>query len=472
MRRGLRACLILAAVVAAGVGGYWSGRQSEGALVTVLATAEAEAAGPVLYYRDPDGRPLYSLTPKDTPDGRAYRPVHAGEDASVEPGAKSAARATPNPSEARRIRYYRNPMGLPDVSPVPKKDSMGMEYIPVYESDDDDSGTLTLSPAKIQRIGVTSAPASMRIISEPVRAPGVIQLDERQIAVIAMRAESFIEKVENVTTGSEVRKGQPLLRVYSPAIALAGADYIAALSMRFEPAAVRGARQKLMNLAVPDSVMSDMERTRQMPPVLTWVAPRDGLVLERNVVDGMRAMPGAVLFRFADIGVVWAIVEVSERDLGAVAEGQPVAVRVRSYPDRVFAGKVALIYPQLNPATRTARVRIELANPGFLLRPDMYADAIIDTGRGQAVLSVPEGALIDSGDRRVVIVDKGEGRYEPRPVKIGRRGAGYVEIRAGVSEHENVVTAANFLIDAESNLKGTSNNDDIFARSIAGSSRR
>ena len=128
-------------------------------------------------------------------------------------------------------------------------------------------------------------------------------------------------------------------------------------------------------------------------------------------------------------------------------------MRVRSYPNRTFPGKVALVYPQLTPATRTVRVRIELANPEFLLRPEMYIEAEIDTGGGQALLSVPDNAVIDSGDRQLVIVDKGEGRFEPRPVKLGRRGSGYVEIREGVADGEAVVTSANFLIDAESNLK-------------------
>jgi Cu(I)/Ag(I) efflux system membrane fusion protein len=147
------------------------------------------------------------------------------------------------------------------------------------------------------------------------------------------------------------------------------------------------------------------------------------------------------------------MVDIAERDLGAVTEGQPVAVRVRSYPDRIFVGKVALVYPHINPSTRTASVRIELPNPDHSLHPDMYAEAEIDTGTGRPVLAVPESAVIDSGDRQVVIVDKGDGRFEPRPVRLGRRGAGYAEIRDGVKDGESVVTSANFLIDAESNLK-------------------
>ena len=199
--------------------------------------------------------------------------------------------------------------------------------------------------------------------------------------------------------------------------------------------------------------MAEIERKHEVPPIFTWYAPRDGIVLERNVVEGQRVTPGEVLFRMADHSVVWASVDVAERDLAVVAEDQPVTVRVRSYPDRTFPGKVALVYPHLNPATRTVRVRIELPNPEGLLKPDMYAEAEIDTGSGTAVLSVPDSAVIDSGNRQVVIVDKGEGRFEPRKVQLGRRGAGHVEIRDGVMEGEAVVTSANFLIDAESNLK-------------------
>jgi Cu(I)/Ag(I) efflux system membrane fusion protein len=177
------------------------------------------------------------------------------------------------------------------------------------------------------------------------------------------------------------------------------------------------------------------------------------VVLERNVSEGMRVSPGDVLFRIADHSHVWAMVDVAERDLAAVADGQAVTVRARSYPNRTFTGKVALVYPHLNPATRTVRVRIELPNVDHLLLPDMYAEAEIDTGTGQQVLAVPDSAIIDSGERQVVIIDKGDGRFEPRKVQLGRRGTGYVEIKDGLAEGDAVVISANFLIDAESNLK-------------------
>jgi Cu(I)/Ag(I) efflux system membrane fusion protein len=167
----------------------------------------------------------------------------------------------------------------------------------------------------------------------------------------------------------------------------------------------------------------------------------------------MRAQPGDVLFRIADHSLVWAMVDVAERDLGSVAIGQRAIVRARSFPGREFSGKINVIYPQITKETRTARVRVELSNPDLLLIHDMYVDAEIETGSGAAVLAVPESAVMDTGSRQAVLVDKGEGRFEPREVKLGHRGEGYVEVREGLAEADPVVTSANFLIDAESNLK-------------------
>jgi Cu(I)/Ag(I) efflux system membrane fusion protein len=446
--------LILAALVAAGAGGYWIGQFGLTLPLSRSATGQAPAGAPsgeVIYYQDPDGKPDYSAEPKKTPDGRPYRAIRASEDISFEP--KAAQSEPASQPGGRKILYYRNPMGLPDVSKTPKKDSMGMDYIAVHEGEDEDGSTVKISPGKLQRIGVRSEPVALRVIAEPVRAPGTIQLDERRIAVISIRTEAFVDNVENVTTGSTVRKGQPLVRLYSPAIASAASEYLSTLNLKGDVAALRGPRQRLLNHAVPQTFITDIERNREVPITFTWTAPRDGIVLERNVTDGMRVMPGDVLFRLADHSAVWAMVDVAERDLAVVTEGQPVTVRVRSYPDRTFSGKVALVFPHLNPATRTVRLRIELPNADHALRPDMYAEAEIDTGSGKPLPAVPESAVIDSGARQVVIVDKGEGRFEPRPVRLGRRGAGYVEIREGVKEGEAVVTAANFLIDAESNLK-------------------
>jgi len=417
------------------------------ALVAFAPVASAANRTP-LYYRDPSGAALWSASPRTDDRGRAYLPVYDDDQALP-------ANAKPQAEAPRKILYYRNPMGLADTSPVPKKDSMGMNYVPVYEGDDIDDGTVKLSSGKIQRSGVKSEPVARRAIRVAVRAPGTIQLDERRISVIAMRAESFVQKVSDVTTGTRVTAGQPLMEIYSSAVASAAAEYLATITSKTVGGVEtfgRGSRQRLVNLDVPEAAIAEMDKTRTAPVTIRWSAPRDGVVLERNAVEGMRANPGDVLFRIADTTVVWALVDVAERDLGDIAVGQPVSVRARSFPGRTFTGKIAIVYPQVNRETRTVRVRIELANPDAVLLPDMYVDAEIDTADAAPVLAVPDSSVLDTGSRQAVLVDKGEGRFEPREVKLGRRGGGYIEVRDGLADGEAVVTSANFLIDAESNL--------------------
>jgi Cu(I)/Ag(I) efflux system membrane fusion protein len=419
-------------------------------LVTPTVTVSADPQRTPLYWRDPSGAPRWSAVPKRDTQGRDYLPVFDEDEPSAAPKPKAAADPT------RRILYYRNPMGLPDTSKVPKKDTMGMDYVAVYEGDDTDDGTIKLSPGKIQRTGVKSEPVERRPIHVLVKAPGVIQLDERRVSVIAMRSESFVQKVADVTTGSRVAAGQPLMEIYSATIVTAAADYLSSILSKAAGANEsfgRGSRQRLTNLDVPEQAITAMERSKVAPVTIPWAAPRDGIVLERNATEGMRANAGDVLFRIADISAVWAVVEVAERHLGSIALGQPVTVRARAYPGRSFVGTVKVVYPQINRETRTTRVRVELANADLALLPEMYVDAVIDVAGAGEMLTVPESAVLDNGSRRIVLVDKGEGRFEPRAVQLGRRGDGLVEIIEGVDGGEAVVTSANFLIDAESNLK-------------------
>ncbi|MBM1170130.1 efflux RND transporter periplasmic adaptor subunit [Microvirga arabica] len=462
------ALTVLAATALAGgiAAGYHGGRTNwplpgwlPAPAVAILNGPAPTAGGPVAYYRHPDGQLAYSASPKKTEDGRDYLPVPASADVSFDekPNDAPAGQTAADQGGGKKILYYRNPMGLPDTSPVPKKDSMGMDYIPVYEGEAEDGSTVTVTPGKLQRTGVRTEAVERRVVIRPVRAPGTVKLDERRVTVITLRSEGFIDKVENVTTGERVRKGDPLLRLYSPDIAAASAQYLSVLNEgnggAGRPLVLEGARRRLENLNVPPEVIAEIERTRKVPLSVTWSAPRDGVILERNAIEGMRAMPGDVLFRLADISTVWILADVPEHDLGAVKPDQAVTLRVRSLPGQTFSGRVDLIYPQVNPETRTARVRIEIPNRDGALLPDMYADVEFATGSGKPVVAVPDSALIDTGTRQVVIVDKGEGRFEPREVKVGARGNGFVEIREGIAAGDQVVTSANFLIDAESNLK-------------------
>jgi membrane fusion protein, copper/silver efflux system len=444
----LQAATAVAIVAAAaGASGWW---REGGPALSIATPVTAQSAEGPLYYRDPDGKPFYSLTPKKAADGRDFVPVPKGSDISFDdPAAPEPKAAEPS----RKIKYYRNPMGLPDTSPVPKKDSMGMDYIPVYEGEDSDDGSVRLSPGRIQRTGAKSEPVVRQAVRSIVRAPGTVQEDERRVSVVALRFEGFVESVANVTTGEHVRKGQVLMNIYSPALSAAAAEYLSAINAGTTGQALKGARRRLENLATPEPAIRELERTREISLSIPWLAPQDGEILERNAINGMRAAPGDVLFRIADHRLVWVLLDVAERDLAQIAPGTKVTIRPRALAGRTFSGAVALVYPHLNAQTRTARIRIEVPNPDETLRPEMYVDAEIETGTPGPVLAVPEGAVLDSGTRQAVLIDKGEGRFEPREVKLGRRGGGLVEITDGVAEGEAVVTSANFLIDAESNLK-------------------
>jgi Cu(I)/Ag(I) efflux system membrane fusion protein len=476
MKRPASAFLMVFAILAAGAVGLMVGRLNStlpGWLDGVLPAAakqsstRSEATGPVIYYRDPDGLPDYSLTPKKTSSGKEYAAVRASEDVSFERQAPET--MTAKGGDRGKIRFYRNPMGLPDTSPIPKKDSMGMDYLPVYEGEQDDDSSIRVSAGKLQKAGVQTEVAELRTLNTVVRAPGTVQEDERRKAVVSLRFEGFIDSVENVTTGSHVHKGQRLMRIYGPSLSSAAAEYLSALnanpSAGIGNQALKGARRRLENLDAPEKFIAEIERTREIPAYVSWLAPQDGEIVERVAVNGMRAAPGDVLFRIADHDVVWVLADIAEGDLSLVELGQKANVRLRAYPDRVFTGNVTLIYPHLMAETRTARIRIELPNPDELLRPDMYADVEIATGAEAPVVTVSSSAVIDSGERQIVLLDKGDGRFEPRVVKLGRRGAGRIEIKEGLAENDKVVVSANFLIDAESNLKAALNGLDAGEKS-------
>ncbi|WP_312884826.1 efflux RND transporter periplasmic adaptor subunit [Rhizobium laguerreae] len=467
MNTPARVAATLSLAVLVGGGGYWAGTNDLGAHLglsfaeTALATPAASLAvptGAIIYYRHPDGLPQFSATPKNTEDGRPFVAVHANEDVSF------ADAAAPKPVETEttmtssatapgtgKLLYYRNPMGLPDTSKVPKKDSMGMDYIPVYEGDQGDASSVKVSLGKLQRTGVKTATAEMASIVRKIEVPGTIVLDERLVSVISMRTDSFVDDVANVTTGDRIRKGQSLFSFYSKDIATAASEYAAGRDGGRGNGEV-GSALRLKNLGVPQEAIDTIARSRQVPASIGYVAPRDGVVLERMATAGMMAKPGDVLFRIADTSNVWVISGVPEYDLASVRSGAEVNVTVRSLPGRTFKGVVDLIYPDVDIQTRTTKVRIELPNPDGVLLANMYANVEIQAGAPNPVIAVPNSAVIDTGDRRVVFIDKGDGQFEPKDVTLGVRGENQTEITKGIAAGDKVVVAGNFLLDAESNL--------------------
>lgn len=368
--------------------------------------------------------------------------------------------------QPRRILYYRNPMGLNDTSPVPRKDSMGMDYIPVYADEAPEGPQLRISQNRLQILGVRTETATRRVMTRTIRAVGTVEANERGLYAISPKFEGWITSLIVNTTGAAVRRGDPLLAVYSPDLVTAQEEYrVASASLQAmgeaSPEArasmellLEGSLQRLRNWDIADADLADLRAGKGASHALPLRSPVNGIVMEKMARAGMRFMPGEPLYQIADLATVWIVANVFEQDLGAVRQGQAASVVMAAYPGRRFTGQVTFVYPTVQPDTRTARVRIELPNAAGLLKPELYGTVEIVAGDWVADVSVPESAVLDSGTRRVVLIDLGGGAFEPREVELGSRGDGYVEVLTGVVGGERVVVDGNFLIDAESNLRG------------------
>ena len=344
-------------------------------------------------------------------------------------------------------------MGLPDISYEPKKDSMGMDYIPVYENEAGDDGNIVkISLDKVQKLGVKTEAAAVRSLSRAVRATGTIQPDESRQTIVTSKFDGWVQHLKVDKTGDAVERGQIMLELMSPDLQLAQQEYIRQKSI--SPNRAEAEAQHLKTLGLTTSQISALDDLKHTTPTISVVAPQGGQVVEKMVIKGARVSAGEPLYRLVDFSHVWAIGEVYEQDLPLVRIGQMAEVELDAFPGERFKGEVSFIYPSLTAATRTAKVRVELDNPDGRLKAGMYASVLLSAGMTDAdVLSVPESAILDTGKRQTVLVERGEGRYEPREIQVGRRAGGYVEVLEGIAKDERVVVSAHFLIDAESNLQ-------------------
>ncbi len=399
--------------------------------------------------------------------GGGYWAGNKGASSQSHGAGTSTATTTAKPE--KKLLYYRNPMGLPDTSPTPKKDPMGMDYIAVYEGGADEEpvpeNQLKISTDKVQKLGVRTEAAQLRNLDKTVRAAGRIEPDERRLHTIAPKFEGYVERLHVNVTGQAVSKGQALFEVYSPelvsaqreyAIAAQGVDALKEAANETQSGMQQLAQASLLRLKnwdISNEQIAAMAKSGAAQRTLTLRSPASGIVMEKKAVQGMRFMPGEMLYQIVDLSSVWVIADVFEQDIGLVENGAQVKVKINAYPDKEFVGTVTYVYPTLKAETRTVPVRVELANPGLLLKPSMFAQVEMSVGAKASVVTVPNSAVIDSGTRQMVLVSHGEGRFEPREVKLGSRSDTHVAVSSGVKEGELVVVAANFLIDAESNLK-------------------
>jgi Cu(I)/Ag(I) efflux system membrane fusion protein len=381
----------------------------------------------------------------------------------------STSAVQPVAKPAKKLLYYRNPMGLPDTSPTPKKDPMGMDYIPVYEGGADEEptaqGQVVISTQKVQKLGVRVEAAQLRSLDRLVRAAGRVEPDERRLYTIAPKFEGYVERLHVNVTGQAVGIGQPLFEAYSPELVSAQREYaIAAQGVTALKDAGSQAQAGMQQLAqssllrlknwdISEEQIKALSTTGVTQRTLTFRSPATGIVMEKKAVQGMRFMPGEMLYQVADLSRVWVIADVFEQDLALVKNGAKANIHINAYPEKTFTGTVTYVYPTLKAETRTVPVRVELANPGLLIKPGMFAQVALQVAAKAKGVTVPVSAVIDSGTRQIVLVQIKEGRFEPREVKTGARSDTYIEVLSGVKEGEPVVVAANFLIDAESNLK-------------------
>ena len=326
-------------------------------------------------------------------------------------------------------------------------------------------GTVQISPERQQLIGVRFGTVEKRPLQKVIRTVGRIDYDEKRIGIVSPKIGGWIEELYVDFTGKFVRKGEPLLTIYSPELVSTQEEYLLALKAQqdwskspFSEVTEGGsllaesARRRLKLWDISDAQIKALEESREPKKTLTLYSPFTGYVLEKMVYKGQFVGAGMALFKIADLSVVWLIADIYEYELPAIRLGQQAAIQMTYYPEETFTGKAIYIYPYLDPQTRTAKVRYEFANPHGKLKPEMFTNVEITVRLGDK-LAIPEGAVIDTGVRKVVIVDRGSGYFEPREVRLGATAGELLEVLDGLKAGERVVTSANFLIDSESKLK-------------------
>ena len=327
------------------------------------------------------------------------------------------------------------------------------------------SAGVNVSPERQQLVGIRLATAEIRPMIKKIRTVGIVTYDETRVAQVFSKVEGWIEKLLVNYTGTLVRQGQPLFTLYSPDLVATQEEYLLALNAKKtlgsssikeisagSDALLESAHRRLSLWDISEEQINNLEKTGKPQRTLTFFAPISGFVIKKDAVQGMRVMPDKELYTITDLSTVWVNADIYEYELAHIRIGQKAKMNVASYPARDFVGKVSWISPVLEEKTRTAKVRLEFSNRDFILKPEMYANAEIEISAGRK-LAVPDEAVLDSGLRKVVFLDKGEGRFEPAEVKIGNKFDGYYEVLAGLSPGERILASAGFLLDSESRLK-------------------
>jgi Cu(I)/Ag(I) efflux system membrane fusion protein/cobalt-zinc-cadmium efflux system membrane fusion protein len=428
------------------VGGVWL--SSDGPAV-----GEAEAS----VYRCPMHPTVISDRPTECPicgmDMVPDAPEHAGHDTMTDPS-------------ERKVLYWRAPMDPNYVTKVPGKSPMGMDLIPVYEDEVMGGASVTIDPITIQNIGVKTTRVRRENLRRTIRTVGRVDYNETRMTDVNTKVDGWVENLFVDFTGQVVKKGQPLLKIFSPELVaaqeeyLTTLDYVRRLSKNASRDALEGGqsllsstRQRLLYWDITEDQITRLEKAGTVKRTMVVYSPQEGVVVHKAVFNGAHIKAGQHLYRIADLSKVWVYADIYEYELPWLRTGQAAEVELSYEPGKTFTGEVTFIYPSLEAKTRTVKVRMDFDNPSFELKPEMYANVRIHSTVARDALVIPSQSVIRSGERNVVVLALGEGRFKPVDVTLGVETNGDIEVLEGLREGDDIVVSSQFLIDSESNLK-------------------
>jgi len=377
----------------------------------------------------------------------------------------------PKKDKGKKILYWQAPMDPNYISDKPGKSPMGMDLVPVYadeSTETDEEGAIRIDPVTIQNIGIRSEKVVKGTLTHPIRTVGIVDYNDKNIFLVTTKFDGWIEKVYVNYVAERVKKGQPLFEIYSPELVSTQQEYLTAFDYRESlaksnfPDVVRKAdellkatRERLRYWDITERQIEELEKTRKVKRTLTVTSLVEGLVVKKMeaTLEGMYVKPGMNLYRIADLSSVWVHADIFESEAPWIREGQKAEVELSYFPGEIFHGKILFIQPFLKEKTRTIKVCVELPNPKERLRPEMYVNVKLLPIVSRTALMVPENAVIQSGERNVVFIDLGEGRFRPQEVELGVEGERVFEVKSGLKEGQKVVVSAQFLLDSESNLQ-------------------
>lgn len=441
-------------------------------LALVIAAACSKSGAGATRYHCPMHPTYISDKPGDCPIcGMRLTPIDEGKPSASAPAPKPA----PAPSGEHKILYYRSPMDPKVTSPVPAKDSMGMDFVAVYADEQTASGAvpgmapIDVDPEGLRLAGVRTAVAEHGKLERTIRAVGIVRPDETRVRHVHTKVSGWVDKLIVNFTGENVKKGSPILSLYSQELLSTQEEYLRAreaatnleksgLVTAKEQGALmlESARRRLELFDVPTSLINELDKTGVPRRTVTLLAPASGVVTGKQIFEGQQVEPGTELFTISDLSRVWIEVDVYENEANAVHVGQEAKISLSYGQGPAMTGAVKYIYPFLNPETRTLRIRFEFPNPDLALKLEAFVNVEIPVASDEGVI-VPDSAIMDTGIRQIVFVNTDGGHFEPRQVRVGIRGDGRAQLLSGVQAGERVAVKANFLLDSESRLRAALN---------------